>query len=278
MYSSLCSLWKVISGSGFGCPSAGVFGFYCFAYLQPSVFSFSKRSLTVFLALRNRLRRAVPCVGGTAVPRMFVRTAPCVSKDILVGTWETDTTPLVRPNEKCCCSLVTGAPRDPSLRDAQRREEHRRDGRQQRVQSLREGVRCVADTRRVTCTPQRPQPPKTVRVTATAQSDSDKTATHIQTPAPAHTHIVTRSFIHSEVTLSTRGTRTHKCHLYHHTHGCTAVSFQTWLWTRCSSSSCVSSFRVGTLLPVSRLTVCSHTSFACCGPGRPVRTLFGLEG
>ena len=52
---------------------------------------------------------------------------------------------------------------------------HRRDGRPQRVQSLREGVRCVADTRRVTCTPQRPQPPKTVRVTATAQSDSDKT-------------------------------------------------------------------------------------------------------
>ena len=35
------------------------------------------------------------------------------------------------------------------------------------------------------------------------------------------------SFIHSEGTLSTRGTRTHKCHLDHHTHGCTAVSFQT---------------------------------------------------
>ena len=131
------------------------------------------------------------CGTATAVPRMFARTAPCVSKDILVGTWETDTTPLVRPNEKCCCSLVRGAPRDPSLRDAQRREEHRHDGRQQRVQSLREGVRRVADTRRVTCTPQRPQPPKTVRVTATAQSDSDKTATHNQTPAPADTHIVT---------------------------------------------------------------------------------------
>ena len=49
----------------------------------------------------------------------------------------------------------------------------------------------MADTRRVTCTPQRHQPPKTVRVTATAQSDSDKTATHNRTPAPAHTHIVT---------------------------------------------------------------------------------------
>ena len=33
--------------------------------------------------------------------------------------------------------------------------------------------------------------------------------------------------IHSEVTLSTRGTRTHKCHLYHHTHGWTAICFKT---------------------------------------------------
>ena len=43
---------------------------------------------------------AGPCGwhAATAVPRMFARTAPCVSKDILVGTWETDTTPLVRPN------------------------------------------------------------------------------------------------------------------------------------------------------------------------------------
>ena len=42
-----------ISGSGFGCPSAGVFWFFIFAYLQPSLFSFAKSALTVFLAFEK---------------------------------------------------------------------------------------------------------------------------------------------------------------------------------------------------------------------------------
>ena len=57
---------------------------------------------------------------------------------------------------------------------------------------------------------------------------------HTFIPSFIHSYIHTfiHSYIHSEVTLSTRGTRTHRCHLYHHTHGCTAVSFQTWFLRR----------------------------------------------
>ena len=120
------------------------------------------------------------------------------------STGETDTTPLVRPNWKCSCSLEIGVPRDPSLRDAQRREEDWRDGRQRRVQSIWRGVRCVADTRRLTRTAQRPQPLKTVRATATAQCDCDKTVTHNRTPAQAHTHFVTQWYTHAQCP----GTRT----------------------------------------------------------------------
>ena len=56
----------------------------------------------------------------------------------------------------------------------------------------------MADPRRLSCTAQRPQPLKTVRVTATALSDSDKTVTHNRTPAPAHTHLVTQWYTHAQ--------------------------------------------------------------------------------
>ena len=54
-----------------------------------------------------------------------------------------------------------------------------------------------------------------------------------------------------------------QCDTNLHTHGCAAVSFRTWLWTRCSLSSCVSSFRVGTLLPLTYVAWLDRFLFFC---------------
>ena len=64
-------------------------------------------------------------------------------------------------------------------------------------------------------------------------------------------HSCMHAVIHSCATLDhARHAHAQLKHESHHTRLRSRLLFQTWLWTRCSPSSCVSSFRVGTRFPL----------------------------